>query len=498
MKIIQQSKGIENLSELDFIEGKSASLVDIYTRFLQQFNLGRINKLLESCKGRGVDPKSVFQVLFMLSFASLSNIRSLMRSGYSSQLAGKKDVYYSFLSNPEIAWRKILTLFARQFISLVKRNSVDGDNDCPRCLIIDDSTLDKCGKKIEFIGKVFDHCSHSYKLGMKLLALGFWDGKSFIPIDFSIHNEPGKKKNRGLKSVELKKQYSKKRNPEVAVQERIGEISKSKIEVALEMIKRAVKNGFTPKYILADSWFITDHIIKSVVTMKRRIAESIHIIGLMKTNRIITLNNKRYRASKIPELKRKQIKKCTKLKCFYIPLTIAYKGTRLKAFFVRMNGQQNWKLLITTDSSLSFIKAMQYYQIRWSIEVFFKDTKQNLLLGKCQSTDFDAHIATTSIIFMNYILLALNKRFQSYESVGEIFKAFKNKILEDTIIVKVWEIIVNIYTKILADLGVDWDFFIRQVINQIVNKQLIKSAFTTLFQPEQNLNPQFNQIISET
>ena len=92
MKIIQQSKGIKNLSELDFIDGKSASLVDIYSRFLQQFNLGRVNKLLESCKGRGVDPKSVFQVLFMLSFASLANIRSLMRSGYSSQLAGKKDV----------------------------------------------------------------------------------------------------------------------------------------------------------------------------------------------------------------------------------------------------------------------------------------------------------------------------------------------------------------------------------------------------------------------
>ena len=70
---------------------------------------------------------------------------------------------------------------------------------------------------------------------------------------------------------------------------------------------------------------------------------------------------------------------------------------------------------------------MEYYQIRWSIEVFFKDAKQNLYLGKCQSVDFDTQIAAVSISLMNYMLLALFKRFQSYESLGEIFKAFKDK-----------------------------------------------------------------------
>ncbi|MBW6495883.1 MAG: hypothetical protein K0B16_15230, partial [Burkholderiaceae bacterium] len=27
---------------------------------------------------------------------------------------------------------------------------------------------------------------------------GFWDGKSFVPLDFSIHNEPGKTGKRGF------------------------------------------------------------------------------------------------------------------------------------------------------------------------------------------------------------------------------------------------------------------------------------------------------------
>ena len=107
---------------------------------------------------------------------------------------------------------------------------------------------------------------------------------------------------------------------------------------------------------------------------------------------------------------------------------------------------------------------MEYYQIRWSIEVFFKDAKQNLYLGKCQSVDFDTQIAAVAISLMNYMLLVLFKRFQSYESLGEIFKAFKDKILEDNIVVKIWKIILEIYTKILAQLGVDWDLVGRNLV----------------------------------
>src|SRR5665647_3015902 len=80
-----------------------------------------------------------------------------------------------------------------------------------------------------------------------------------------------------------------------------------------------------------------------------------------------------------------KIKASRKLKCKYLAVRIIYKDTPVKAFFVMMNGQSSWKLLITTDDTLSFIKAMKYYQIRWTIEVFFKETKQNLGLGKCLS-----------------------------------------------------------------------------------------------------------------
>ncbi len=314
------------------------------------------------------------------------------------------------------------------------------------------------------IGKVFDHCSHTYKLGMKLLTIGFWDGKSFLPLDFSIHNEQGKNQNRGLKPKDLKNQYSKNRSEETPGALRVLEVSKSKIEMALAMIKSALKSGFSPKYVLVDSWFVTDSFIKEVNSLKRKTKEKIHLIGLMKTNRIVTLNGRKVKAGLIPETKQKKIKKNRKFKCSYISITIDFKGSEMKVFFVKMNGQTTWKLLVSTDKTLTFTKAMKYYQIRWSIEVFFKDAKQNLNLGKCQSNDFDAHIASISICFMNYMLLALSKRFDSYETLGQIFVEFKNEMLEDTLIIKLWKFFTEVFIEILSELGVDWEAFIKKFI----------------------------------
>jgi hypothetical protein len=37
---------------------------------------------------------------------------------------------------------------------------------------------------MEHIGKVFDHFSRTYQLGMRALVYGIWDGKSFISTTF--------------------------------------------------------------------------------------------------------------------------------------------------------------------------------------------------------------------------------------------------------------------------------------------------------------------------
>ncbi len=57
------------------------------------------------------------------------------------------------------------------------------------------------------------------------------------------------------------------------------------------------------------------------------------------------------------------------------------------------------------------------YQTRWTIEVF-KEAKQLLGLGRCQSNDFDANMVNTSLTLIQYMLLSLRFRYDKYESRG--------------------------------------------------------------------------------
>src|SRR5690554_6805148 len=220
---MKQNKNTKSLSEINSYCQNTSVMVGIFNQLLGEIDLRYINKLFSGVKKRGVDGSKIIQTLFVFRFLDFNNVAQLMQSGFSKELSHKKDVLYDFLNNSNIPWRSIMLLFFKQTRHLIDVNS-DQNADDPKCLIIDDTQLDKTGKTIEFIGKVFDHCSHTYQLGMKVLTLGYSDGKTFLPIDFSVHNEAGKQGKRGLKTKELKAQFSKKRNSKSPGYERESEV----------------------------------------------------------------------------------------------------------------------------------------------------------------------------------------------------------------------------------------------------------------------------------
>ncbi len=108
-------------------------------------------------------------------------------------------------------------------------------------MIIDDSLLDKRGKAIEFAGKLWDHVNHGYNLGLRLLLLCYYDGKSNLPLDFSLHREKGKndQKPYGLTKKQLKGQYKRSRIDQSESDKRAREADMSKTDVGLAMIKKS-------------------------------------------------------------------------------------------------------------------------------------------------------------------------------------------------------------------------------------------------------------------
>ena len=73
---------------------------------------------------------------------------------------------------------------------------------------------------------------------------------------------------------------------------------------------------------------------------------------------------------------------------------------------------------------------MEIYSTRWTIEVFFKEAKQLLGLGKCQSTNFDVQVAQTTITMVRYLLISLRHRMEAYQTIGGIFKNLKQDYVE--------------------------------------------------------------------
>lgn len=464
-----QSKDIQSVEELKKYFSCSTKMVDHPVDLLSLFEFKRVYGVLKPLKKRGYDIVTVFPLLIILPFIKHASIYALFKSRSKDLSCARKDVYYRFKNMQTIPWRRLLFNFVKRFIVIVKAGRQQ-EHTGKRCLIIDDSLLDKTGKTIEFAGRLWDHVTHSYKLGLRLLLLCYYDGTSTLPLDFSLHRERGKNEQKpyGLTKKQLRDQY--KQTDRIAGSEsdkRAREVDRSKIDVGIAMIKRALRR-LPVDYVLMDSWFTSQRMIECVRGYSKG---NVHLIGMMKMGKANYLYRGKYYAA--AELLRKAkrekgITRCHKLKAGYLIVDVMYKQYPVRLFFSRFGQRGKWHLMLSTDTSLSYSGVMEQYQVRWTIEVFFKESKQYLNLGGCQSLHFEAQTADTTITMIQYILLTLKKRFDDYETRGEVFRATGEEMLEKRLHLRLWELLIAIMKIIIETLNIaveDIDACIRRVIN---------------------------------
>jgi len=365
----------------------------------------------------------------------LRSVNAFYKSEFQKVTAMKKDAIYRLKNNEKMPWRALLLAFAKQFQQLVNPKKDIADNSA---FVIDDTTESKTGRRIEQISWVYDHVAgrQGNKLGFKNLTLGFFDGKSFNPLDFSLHAEKPLKKAR-----HRKEQYKKERNPQSSGVKRIRECHVSKITNGLNMLKRAVKQGFRAKYVLVDSWFSSHEFIQAVRGLGK---EPMHIIcGVRKDLRKYTYKGNFLDAKQLLTVLKSEgkEKRCRKRNTRYFEVIVDYEGIgKVKLYFCRFPYQKRWRLFLSTDTSLGLLSMMEIYCIRWTIEVFFKEAKQYLKLGTCQSRDFDAQIAHVTTCYLLYILLAYFRRVNAYESLDGLFAEIKDELIEKNLAERLWEI----------------------------------------------------------
>lgn len=188
-----------------------------------------------------------------------------------------------------------------------------------------------------------------------------------------------------------------------------------KPEAVIHMLERALQFGIKADYVLMDTWFTTEPMLKSILNI------GLHVIGMVKDlKQLYWYQGKAYKLTELKKFIQYQNAPnllgsiCVKTK----------NGIPVKIVFVRNRNKKSECLyLLSTDCSLTDAEIVRTYGNRWSIEVFFKASKSLLKLGgEFQSRSYDAMVSHTTIVFTRYILLEWIRRNKNDEKTyGELF-----------------------------------------------------------------------------
>ena len=467
-----QSKDIKNLSELKATFVAKHNKDDFFTKLTEILKLGKISAVFSKVKQKGIPTLLLVQVLISFPFIEKNNVYSFTKSYWIKYVNLGKDSLYRLKNNPLINWRSFLFgIVKRTLITIETRENNTNNNT--KAYIFDDTIIAKSGKKIEGVSKIWDHVIHKSIFGFQLLIMGYYDGTMFIPINLSFHRAKGKNKKTpfGLKAKDYKKQYLKKRDKKSQGFLRKKELDKSKIAIAIKMIKKAVKQKIPAQYVLTDSWFTCWDMIKCAMD------NNLKYIGMFsKVKTKFEYKTKQLTYKQIRKLNRNKVKRNRRFKLYYIRTVVFWNGKYVVLYFTRKGKKGNWKVLLNTDLSSNFQDTVSIYQIRWTIEVFFKEAKQHLNLGKSQSNDFDAQIADTTIVMIQYLFLALQKRADSYETIGKVFEKTKEFTLEKRLherLIALLFAIVEVLNDLFEQLDIE-DIMYKSINNKKSWKILIR------------------------
>jgi hypothetical protein len=209
----------------------------------------------------------LFKTLLLLVFQGENLYRFL--SSDKGETACSKNSYYRFLEDCHANWNRFVMLLAVRVITyfsgLTRRERV-------KMLVLDDSVVSReRSKKTELLSHVYDHVRGKTVKGFNLLALGWTDAFSFVPVGFRMlaSANPEKRLNEANKTVDKRTNGGQRRKEAVL----------HKPDAAISLIREALNAGITAQYVLMDTWFTNEPFIKRVTE------EGLHVIGMLKDNK---------------------------------------------------------------------------------------------------------------------------------------------------------------------------------------------------------------------
>jgi hypothetical protein len=93
-----------------------------------------------------------------------------------------------------------------------------------------------------------------------------------------------------------------------------------------------------------------------------------------------------------------------------------------------------------------------------------KESKGYLGLGKYQGRDLDGQIADCTLCYMTYMVMALDKRLNDYETLGELFREQRQGLMALTLWQRVLDIIRRIMNALAELIGISAEELVDNII----------------------------------
>ena len=377
----------------------------------QPLQLLNIKSILKSAnfekKREGVAPYLVV-LHFVYMLVMNKKIATFMNQSNESF---KKDTYYRLLQNSSYNWRKLLSLSTLKILKLLHKIQ---DAAGTKVFIIDDTVEGKTGKYIE--GSRDGLWSNKEKRtirGINIVSLNYSDGYSSFMLDFAISMG-------NYARVKLE-EFTQELNVRTTAYKRRLEIMDGKSQIAIDMVKRAIKSGIYADYLLVDSWYSKPVFIKEMNSLGLKV-----ISRIANNNKIWNFTGKEKTLNAVYE-KQKKLKDAKsgkygkKISFTYFSAVVEHKNAgNIKIVFLKTS--DNLIPIASTDLEINDEEIIEIYKRRWDIEQGYKELREHFGFGKEENRIYEALIARMTLSFFAYNIVSyINRISHEPKTIGGLF-----------------------------------------------------------------------------
>ncbi len=216
-------------------------------------------------------------------------------------------------------------------------------------LVLDDTILEKAGRAMEGLQKLYDTAKQRFVRGYGLVVLYYTDPRGAYPLGYRLT-----RRRRG-------------RPPKQA--------PRGKIALAIALLQEARAAGVRARAVVFDAWYCALALLKTCDAL------GLPFVTRARSSRCFVVDGRRVSARTLMR-RRSRFRRYPRrgLAAYWTPATLPGYGP-VTLVIVRRDGARSPQVLVTNLRRTDWAEILTLYERRWAIEPFFREGKQALGLN---------------------------------------------------------------------------------------------------------------------